>query len=226
MSISARPVPLTVAENAAEVKRQERKQKKAQRRKAEKENSQPELQPQPQQPQQPDTENRASGDNSPVAPTEGEHSLTNGHSHSNSEAAANHGSGRPLQAGRASKADKPHKSALHDEERLTLTVAQLKAVVAAANERVVRECCKQMTHLSAKQRKEMQDSLIKEHAQQHSTSLHHSLHNSSTVQDALRRREDSEQADVSAPEVVETTETETAGGIVEGSPAEVADAVA
>ena len=214
VSISARPVPLTVAENAAEVKRQERRLKKAERRKAEKENSQP----QPLQPAETDLPPAAADSDSAgaVAAAASDHSRTNGHSHAIDTAATSTAS-QQRQAGKASKAKKQRKPgdprrALHDDEQLTLSVAQLKAIVAAVGEKVVRECCKQMTQLSAKQRKELQDSLVKEHASCQSSSLHQALHASTVLQAALRREEETEPTLPSSAQTVQTTAGDVEGG--------------
>ena len=199
-------MPLTVAENAAELKRQERKQKKAERRKAEKENSQPE------QPlQQTETDHSTADSDATAVGAAGEHAHTNGHASAGNDVID--GSPQLQQAGKSSKARKQRKSGetkrpLHDDEQLSLTVAQLKTIVAAANEKVVRECCKQMTHLSAKQRKELQDSLTKEHASTQSSSLYQTLYSSSVVQAAMRQREASEQADTDGQTVGTTGDVE------------------
>ena len=195
VSISARPVPLTSAENAAEVQRQERKRNKAERRKAEKENSQPEQQ----------TKTDAPADSAALSTTAeaGELEHTNGRRSSSSNDASSNGTvngTKPRKQRKLAEAKRP----LHDDEQLTVTVAQLKAIVAAASEKALRECCKHMTQLSAKQRRELQDSLTKEHATAQSSSLHQMLHSSSLVQAALRQRAEGEQAGQAATDGADT----------------------
>ena len=162
--------------------------------------------------------------NSAAAVDQSQH--TNGVSNANGTSAASSGSQQQQQqqqqqGDKSQKVRKPRKAgttagdakrALQDDDQLRLTVAQLKDIVAAASEKVVRECCKQMSNLTVKARKELQDTLIKEHAAPHSSTLHQTLSNSSVVQAALSRREGTEQPTTDCVEVAVTAIEAVDGG--------------
>ena len=152
-----------------------------------------------------------------MAAAASDHSRTNGHSHAIDTAATSTAS-QQRQAGKASKAKKQRKPgdprrALHDDEQLTLSVAQLKAIVAAVGEKVVRECCKQMD-AAVGQAEEGAAGQPRQGARPRASRAVCTKHctPATVLQAALRREEETEPTLPSSAQTVQTTAGDVEGG--------------